>query len=192
MKIFPQYKWEDERMKKLFLAVVVLLIFTGCNDMTNTPTKKVEDFLGKYQSMDSDVLAQLDDVIEDDVDMKDEQKKDYKSLMEKQYQNLSYKIKNENTDGDKATVDVEVEVYDYRSALDKAETYRKENKDEFLDEDDKEDSSKYMDYKIAELKKVSDKRKYTITFNLHKDDGEWVLDDISDRDREKLHGLYLE
>ena len=105
---------------------------------------------------------------------------------------LKYKIKDENTDGDKATVDVEVEVYDYRSALDKAETYRDENKDEFLDDDKKEDSSKYMDYKIAELKKVSDKRKYTITFNLHKEDDEWVLDDISDSDREKLHGLYLE
>ncbi len=179
-------------MKKLVLAIAILFLFTGCNDMMNTPTKKVEDFLGKYQSMDSDVLTQLDDIIESDRDLKDAQKKDYKSLMEKQYQNLSYKIKDENTDGDKATVDVEVEVYDYRSALDKAETYRDENKDEFLDDDKKEDSSKYMDYKIAELKKVSDKRKYTITFNLHKEDDEWVLDDISDSDREKLHGLYLE
>ena len=111
-------------MKKLVLVIAILFLFTGCNDMMNTPTKKVEDFLGKYQSMDSDVLTQLDDIIESDRDLKDAQKKDYKSLMEKQYQNLSYKIKDENTDGDKATVDVEVEVYDYRSDIDKAETYR--------------------------------------------------------------------
>jgi len=179
-------------MKKLILAVVTLFLFTGCGDMTNTPTRKVEDFLGKYQSMDSNVLSQLDDIIKEDMDMDDDQKKDYKSLMERQYQNLSYKIKNENIDGEKAVVDTEVEVYDYRSALDKAEEYREKNKTEFQDDEKKDDLSKYIKYKIEELKKVNDKRKYTITFNLHKEDGEWILEDISDSDREKLHGLYQE
>ncbi len=179
-------------MKKLMLAVAVLLLMTGCGDMSNTPTKKVEDFLGKYQSMDSNVLSQLDDVIKEDTDMDDDQRTEYKSLMERQYQNLSYKIKNENINGDDATVDVEVEVYDYRNALDKAEEYRDKNKEEFQDDNKKDDVSKYIKYKIEELKKVSDKRKYPITFNLHKTDGEWVMDDISDSDREKLHGLYHE
>lgn len=180
-------------MKKIFLVFAVLFLFaTGCGDMSNTPTKKVEDFLGKYQSMDSNVLSQLDDIVKEDADMDEDQRTDYKSLMEKQYQNLSYKIKNENINGENATVDVEVEVYDYRSALDKAESYRNEHKEEFLDDDKKDDISKYIAYKIKELKKVSDKRKYPITFNLHKDDGEWILDDISDSDREKIHGLYLE
>jgi len=179
-------------MKKIILAVTALFLFTGCGDMSNTPTKKVEDFLGKYQSMDSVVLSQLDDIIKTDGEMEEDQKTDYKSLMERQYQNLSYKIKNENIDGDRATVETEVEVYDYRSAIDKAEEYRDKNKEEFQDKDKKDDLSKYIKYKLEELKKVNDKRKYTITFNLHKDDGEWVLDDISDNDREKLHGLYQE
>ena len=107
-------------MKKIILAVTALFLFTGCGDMSNTPTKKVEDFLGKYQSMDSAVLSQLDDIIKTDGEMEEDQKTDYKSLMERQYQNLSYKIKNENIDGDRATVETEVEVYDYRSAIDKA------------------------------------------------------------------------
>lgn len=55
----------------------------------------MEEFMGKYQSMDSDVLAQLDNVVSSDSSMSDEQKKNYKALMEKQYQNMSYKIKNE-------------------------------------------------------------------------------------------------
>ena len=179
-------------MKKLILAVAILFLFTGCGDMSNTPTKKVEDFLGKYQSMDSDVLSQLEDVIKEDGDMDDDDRTEYKSLMERQYQNLSYKIKNENINEDKATVDVEVEVYDYRNAIDKAEEYRDKNKEEFQDDDKKDDVSKYIKYKIEQLKKVSDKRKYSITFNLHKDDGEWVVEDITDSDREKLHGLYHE
>jgi len=74
-------------MKKMIVAVALLFLFTtGCGDMSNTPTMKVEDFLGKYQSMDSDVLSQLEDVIKEDTDMDEDQRKEYKSLMEKQYQ----------------------------------------------------------------------------------------------------------
>ena len=38
-------------------------------------------------------------------------------LLKKQYQNLSYKIKEETEDGDNATVEVEIEVYDYITRL---------------------------------------------------------------------------
>ena len=100
-------------MKKILIGLSLLLLITGCTSTMNTPTKKVEEFLGKYQSMDSEVLAQLDQVISDDINMSDDQKSEYRSLLEKQYQNLSYKIKNEEIDGNKATVDVEIEVYDY-------------------------------------------------------------------------------
>ena len=98
-----------KRLSKVLLSLFFILVLVGCGNMSNTPTKKVEEFLGKYQSMDSDVLAQLDKVISDDGSMSDKQKKKYRSLLEKQYQNLSYKVKNENIDGDNATVEVEIE-----------------------------------------------------------------------------------
>lgn len=217
-------------MKKFFvISSLFILLFTGCTT-ANTPSRKVEDFLGRYQSMDSDVLTQLDNVVANDSNMSDEQKKDYKSLMERQYQNMSYKIKNEEINGDNATVEVEIEVYDYATSIAKSKKYYEEHKDEFKDNDkdttnnnvnnnntnnnannnnkdndnDKdndnnnvvedviESSSKYIDYKIKELKDVVDKVKYTITFNLHREDNTWKLDDISDVDRKKLHGLYEE
>ena len=53
-----------------------------------------------------------------------------------------------------------------------------------------DDAKAYIDYKIQELKNVEDKTTYDITFNLTKKDGEWVVDDLSDTDRQKLHGLY--
>lgn len=188
-------------MKKILVCLsLILLITVGCTNTMNTPTKKVEELLGKYQNMDSAVLAQLDNVIADDTTMTDAQKKDYRSLMEKQYQNLSYKIKNEEIKGDNATVGVEIEVYDYATSIAESKKYYSEHKDEFTDKDNKnndkidtaiENSSKYIDYKIKKLKDVSDKKKYDITFNLTKDkDGNWELDDISDVDRQKLHGLY--
>lgn len=195
-------------MKKIFMLFsLILILVTGCGTNMSTPTKKVEEFLGKYQSMDSTVLAQLDSVISSDETMSDEQKKEYRGLMEKQYQNLSYKIKNEDVDGDKATVVVEIEVYDYATSISKSKTYYNEHRDEFLDDKDKDkddnntvgdavsdivdETSKFIDYKIKQLKDVTDKAKHEIKFYLSKDDdGEWVLDDITDIDRQKLHGLY--
>lgn len=206
-------------MKKLFIVLLFsLFIVTGCGN-SMTPTGAVEDFLGKYQSMDSDVLAQLDKVVNDDTTMSDEQKKEYKSLMEKQYQYLSYKVTDEEIVGDTATVDVEIEVFDYASSIRKSDEYYENNKDMFDEvyEDDnesKEDvvdnnashegnvdtddgnivtqTKKYIDYKIEQMKTVTDKIKYTITFNLSKEDDEWVVDDISDIDRQKIHGLFDE
>ena len=191
-------------MKKILVCLsLFLLLAVGCTNTMNTPTKKVEELLGKYQKMDSTVLAQLDSVISEDVNMSDEQKREYRSLMEKQYQNLSYKVKNEEIKGNSATVDVEIEVFDYATSIAETRKYYSEHKDEFKDEEKDDDtvgekveeaidkSSKYIDYKIKQLKNVTDKKKYDITFNLSKDeDGIWKLDDISDIDRQKIHGLY--
>ena len=102
-------------MKKILLLLVSLILVTGCNDMMNTPTRRVEEYLGKYQILDSTVLTELDNVV-DNSDYSDEYKEEYKELMIKQYQNLSYKIKNEQTNGDTATVIVELEVFDYNNA----------------------------------------------------------------------------
>lgn len=187
-----------KNMKKIIImGSIMMLLLTGCNMNMNSPSKKVEEFLSKYQSMDSDVLTQLDNVIADDSSMSDEDKKEYKSLMEKQYQNMSYKIKNEKVDGDIASVDAEVQVYDYATSVQKSKKYYDEHKTEFNGKNEDNDglvgeSAKYIKYKIEQLKNVNDKVKYTITFNLHKDGREWVVDDISDVDLEKIHGLYVQ
>lgn len=177
-------------MKKLIAIFSVLLLLVGCTDTNNTPSKKVEDFLSKYQKLDNDVLTQLDVTIDTDTEMDSDQKKDYKSLMEKQYQNMSYKITDEKTEDQTATVDVEIEVFDYASSIAKSREYFNDHKDEFATDDDKNGTKKYHDYKIKELKDVKDKTTYTMTFNLTKEDDEWHLEDISDTDRQKLHGLY--
>ena len=61
-----------------------------------------------------------------------------------------------------------------------------------MDKDNSLDENKYMNYKIEELQKVSDRKKYDIIFTLTKEDNEWVMDNINDSDREKLHGLFKE
>ena len=207
-------------MKKILIAFLLgIIILTGCNNTMNTPTSKVEDFLGKYQKLDKKVLTELEETLKKDDSMNEEQRKEYQILLEKQYQNLSYKIKNEEIEGDTATVDVEVEVLDYQTSINKSKEYYAEHKDEFKDGDkkDEEDNSNetvkekveeaaddvkdeakdkidniasFIDYKIKELKTVNEKIKYDLTFNLTKENGEWVIDDLNDEDRQKLHGRY--
>ena len=191
-------------------AFILLLVIVGCSNNMSTLTNKVEEFLGKYQSMDEDVLKQLDQVIKDDDTMNDDQKDKYKALMEKQYQNLSYKIENEDIEGNSATVDVEIEVLDYATTASKAQEYYNEHKEEIEEKynDKKEDNDNslenagddvlqaveesvaYINYKLEELDTANDTVTYDMTFYLTKEDGEWILQDISDLDRKKLHGLY--
>lgn len=180
-----------KKIKKILLMTFILFLIVGCGNMMNTPTKKVEQFLSKYQTQDKDVLKQLDEVIDDAGTMVDDQKNEYRDLMKKQYQNLSYKIKDETEDGNSAIIEVEIEVYDYGKAISEAETYLTTNREEFINTTTQEiDSKKFLNYKIGQMKDVKDKIKYTINFTLTKTDGEWKLDDISDVDRQKLHGLY--
>lgn len=181
-----------KNLNKLVLVITILFLVVGCGNMMNTPTKKVEDFLSKYQTMDKAVLTQLDDVIKDAGNLVDEQKETYRDLMKKQYQNLSYKIKDETEDGNNATVQVEIEVYDYGKSIRESENYLITNRSEFVTdvENDIIDTKKFLDYKISQMKNVKDKVTYTINFTLTKVDDKWKLDDISDVDRQKLHGLY--
>ena len=174
---------------KILLFLVTTLLITGCNDMMNTPTKRVEEYIGKYQILDSTVLTELDEVV-DNSDYNESYKEEYKELMIKQYQNLSYKIKSEQTNGDNANVIVELEVFDYNNALKEANDYMEEHSDEFLDDEKETRSEKIDHYKINAMKEVTDKASYTINFNLVKDNKKWVLEKISDSDLEKIHGLY--
>lgn len=179
-------------MKKLILVVFSLLLITcGCDSMMNTPTKRVEEFLNKYQRLDSDVLTQLDEVIKNATyTFNDTQSTSYKELMKKQYKDLTYTIKEETIDGNNATVTVEIEVYDYNKALVEAENYYKANADKFKNQEGELDASKYMDYKIEQLKNVNDKIKYTLNLTLTKSDKKWILNDLTEADRQKIHGLY--
>ncbi len=177
-------------MKKILLIIMTLFLLVGCETVMNNPTKRVETFLNKYQTMDSEVLKQLDETLSNDVNLTESQKKDYKDLMKKQYQNLTYTIKDEEVNGDKATVKVEIEVYDFNKAMTKADDYLSENQDEFTDENNNIDNEKFMDYKIKEMKNANDKVKYTIDFTLTKNNNKWQLDDIDEITRQKIHGIY--
>ena len=97
------------------------------------------------------------------------------------YQNLSYKINDEDIVDQTATVKVEIEVLNYSYSIMNSKKYYESHKDEI---------ENYNDYKLKQLEQVKDKIKYDITFNLTQYDGVWELDEIDNYDLQKIHGLY--
>lgn len=178
-------------MKKILTLFTILLLLTGCNKLDNTPTKQVESFFNKYQTLDKEVLNDLDSATALEINFNTEQRDKYKSIMKRHYQNLSYEIKDSKENADKATVTVEIEVTDYSKTLSATNIYLNANRDEFLDEQGNYDNTKFNDYRLNELSKTKDKVKYTLDLTLTKKDDKWVLDDIDEEIEDKIHGVYV-
>ena len=173
-------------MKKI-ITLLSIIILTGCGalDISNTPTKKVEAYLDSYQKLDDNIMNDLDSLV-DDTEYTVEQKARYKEIFKKHYSNLKYEIKDEKINGDKATVEVSIEVSDYSKILSEDV-----NKDEFKDENGVYSPSKYFDYQLDRIEKATEKVKYNIIFKLTKRNNEWIIDDLDEESKKKIHGIYL-
>ena len=175
-------------MKKIIPFIVFIILLSGCSigkNMTNTPTRKVEMYLDSYQKLDDNILNDLDTLVED-TEYSIEQKARYKEIFKKHYSNMSYKILKEVVDGDKATVDAEIEVNDYSKILNE-----EVDKSEYTDDAGNYNPSKYFDVQLDKLEKSTEKVKYTITFKLNKKNNEWVIDDLDQTSMKKIHGIYI-
>jgi len=71
-----------------------------------------------------------------------------------------------------------------------AATYKTTNESEFLDDNGIFDDKKFADYKLDLLKSSKERVKYTIYFSLTKTNDEWVLDDLTDTEEDKILGIY--
>lgn len=178
-------------MKKILVVLCAILLFTGCscsmND--NKPEEAVETFYERYRAKDDNIITQLKETIQNE-DLTDENKKDYQELMEKQYDQFAYVIKDIKEKDDTATVTTEVTVLNYRSAVLKAEEELKKNPEKFNDDEGNFSEKKYMDYKIEKMQEVNDTTTHTIDLSLTKEAGMWKVEQLSSDDISKLHGLY--
>ncbi len=175
-------------MKKWIIGLFSVLALAGCSigtDMTNTPTKQVEAYLDGYNQLDNSVLDDLDTLLTD-TKYTVEQKSRYKELMKKHYKDIKYEIKDEKINGDKATVEAEIEVKDYSKILSSDVI-----PEELKDEEGNYSEEAYYDYQLEQMEKVEDKVKYTVTFYLTKKDDKWVMDDLSESTKQKIHGIYV-
>lgn len=176
-------------MKKIILLTILLLV-SGCGllDISNTPTKKVEEYLNKYQILDESILNDLDNVIRRK-DKLDNNENEYREIIKRQYKELEYKIKDERIDGDEAIVTAEITVYDLTKVINDSEKYKTENITEFY-ENDKYNEDLYKKYLITKLKNTKEKITYTVDFKIHKENKKWMLNSISEIIEDKILGIY--
>ena len=175
--------------KKIFLIVSLLLLVVGCGCMKKTAKGAVQDYLNQYKNLSANVISDRDDVI-DNENLTDTQKEKYRDVLKKQYQDLKYDIVSEKYDGDNATVDVKIKVYDLYKVQKDANDYLTTSGDEFK-ENGVFSNDLFMDYKLDKMKKTMDTIEYNITFNVTKDDkGNYKVSDLSNTDLEKIHGVY--
>jgi hypothetical protein len=174
-------------MKKLLIFLFLLFIVGGCGS-DNTPKKEVQKLFSNYNNLSSDLLIQLDSVMESE-NLTEEQIVKYKEVLKRQYEDLKYKINDEIISQDNAVVSTEVEVYNLVKVIDDAEEYLKNNKDKFYNEE-KLDNKKFWDYKLDKMLETTERINYTVDFSLTKLDGKWTLDELLEIDRQKIHGLY--
>lgn len=177
-------------MKKLMILFVSTLLLCGCDDVNNTPIKQVESFLNKYQTLDQEVLDDLDRVIAEEEAFNISARDGYRDVIKEQYRNLTYEIKEEFLDGDEATVTVDITVNDFVKVLNEAKLYKNNHMSEFLDETGVYDVSKYSNYVIEQLKNAKDKVTYTLELELTKIDNKWNLDSLTEDTEDKILGIY--
>lgn len=168
-------------MKKIAVVFLFLLLLWGCS-LSNTPTSQVEDLLSKYQMLDNDIKNGIENVIDDDA-LSSTQKERYRKLMEQQYKNLSYEVKNEEIDGNKAIITVQIEVTDFKKSINETNAYFSDKENYSVNE--------YNETKLDNLEKMKDKVTYTIDFEVQKDDdGNWKLSPLESETIKKIQGMF--
>lgn len=178
-----------KKIYKLLLVVGICLVLAGCGCMKKTAKGAVQDYLNQYKNLSSNVISSMDDVVNDE-NLTDSQKEKYRDILKRQYQDLKYEIVNEKYDGDNATVEVKITVYDLYKVQKDANNYLTNNGDEFK-ENGVYSNDLFMNYKLDKMKKVTDTIDYNIIFNVIKDDkGNYKVNDLSNSDLEKIHGVY--
>ncbi len=176
-----------KKIISLFSLIILVGCLFGCGNM-NTPKKKVQTLLSSYQNNGESIISELNDYVKT-LTADDKTFEEYKKVYLRQYQDLTYEIKDETIDGDNATVTAQIEVYDYYKVNNDVNNYISTNPNDFAT-DGVYDTNKGLLYRIGELSKSKDRIKYTLTLNLTKVNDDWTIDNLTNEDLEKIHGTY--
>ena len=120
----------------------------------------------------------------------DDYKVKYQELMEKQYNQMAYVIKDVEENEDTANANVEITVLDYKSSIQESEKYLENNPDKFKDELGNYSEELFTKYKIDQMKLVDSTTTYNLNLKLTKENGMWTVNKLSDEDILKIHGMY--
>jgi len=160
---------------KVILVCIMFTILIGC-ELNNTPTSKVEQTLMDYQMAKPDKITTGVELLTNADNLTENEQDEYEKIVTKQYKSLSYNVKDETTDGNRAIIKVEIEVLDYKKELDNIEMQTNAN---------------YQQERINKLTSAKDKITYTIEFSVVKNaKDEWEVEPLTKAEEQKILGIY--
>lgn len=171
------------------ILAVFMLVGCSCSLDDKKPESAVDTFFEKYRKKDDSVMTQLKETIES-LTLDEDYKTKYQELMEKQYNQMAYVIKDIEENENTATANVEITVLDYKTAIQESEKYLENNPDKFKDELGNYSENLFTKYKIDQMNLVDSTTTYTITLDLTKENGMWTVNKLTDDDISKIHGMY--
>lgn len=174
-------------MKKIISLLVLVLIISGCGN--NTARNAVESYMKKYKTLDSEVLVDMENTIKKE-NLSNEQEEKYRDILKKQYKDLSFEILEEEYDNEVSYVTVKIEVYDLYKAQSDATVYLENNPQEFYNDNNEYDVNKFIDYKLERMKDMTSRVDYTITLTVTKENDKYVVENPTENDLRKIHGVY--
>ena len=171
------------------ILAVFMLVGCSCSLDDKKPEAAVDTFFEKYRKKDDSVMTQLKETIES-LTLDEDYKTKYQELMEKQYNQMAYVIKDIEENENTATANVEITVLDYKTAIQESEKYLENNPDKFKDELGNYSENLFTKYKIDQMNLVDSTTTYTITLDLTKENGMWTVNKLTNDDISKIHGMY--
>ena len=161
-------------MKKCLVVVLCCILLCGCTKIHAKDA--VISYLEKYRNFTTEIEQSLIDTLDEEKFTK-EQREQYILLMKKQFVNLTYKIKEEIYNGDKATIVVNITVYDYHHSIREA---LKENSAE----------ENYINLQLEKMSKEKKKTTYTIAIKTRYEENTWIVEQPDEDTIKKIQGTY--
>lgn len=176
-------------MKKIIIILISLFFFCGCSN-NKGPEEIVSNYLNSFINLDKSVLNEINNVVDNNEEFNDAHKSMYKKILIRQYQSLKYDILSSDIDDKYAIVKVNVIVHDLNKASKEAQNDLITNLSNFYDEKNVFDNNKYLLTKLEYMEKSKFLTDYDIDFILKKKKGKWILENPTEEDLLKIHGLY--
>lgn len=175
-----------KRIIAIFGCFMMLFSVVGCQDKEVAPMEVTKLFLDGYHTKDAKKIEQNSEWVDFNVKTLQIQENDYmegvdKTLQKDVYQmllDIQHKELNEKIDGDKATVNVELTIYNFDPVIKQGMKEATEKVMEMSKNSDVSDAQAQAEISkilFENMKKAKMDKKESVTVNLIKKDKAWVV-----------------
>ena len=173
------------------ILFIFLTLFSGCGFNDTDPTEAIEKFFWNYQNLDESAVGQLQLGLLLEEELSDTSKELYLEAMKRQYENLTYDIKDVQKFSNTAVASVVITVYDFNNTEKTTKEYIETAETGiFVDPNGAPVAGAYERYLYNEMSKEEERVTYNITVSLIEKDSGYEASVLSSETLEMIQGLY--